>query len=110
MLGRISGAAPGLSSIDRSSQQSVREKAAEFEGMLLTQVLQKLSDCYRSPDGESTDSAGESFLNLANSALGGGLARSGGIGLGELLARSLTQGSQSLKSPTGSADVNDRPI
>jgi len=96
--------------VDSSSDRTLRRKTAEFEGMLLAQVLQKLSDCYRSPDGEISDSAGESFLSLANSALGGGLAHSGGIGLGDLLATSLIRNNQVLKTIAPSADVNGEPI
>jgi Rod binding domain-containing protein len=66
----------------------LREKAAEFEGMLIAQVLQKLDECYRL-DSEEADSANQGFTSLATSALGGGLARSGGLGLGEMLVQSL---------------------
>lgn len=71
-----------------NSRASLREKAAEFEGMLIAQVLQKLEECYRL-DSEESDSANQGFTSLATSALGGGLARSGGLGLGEMLVQSL---------------------
>ena len=71
-----------------NNRTSLREKAAEFEGMLIAQVLQKLDECYRL-DSEEADSANQGFTSLATSALGGGLARSGGLGLGEMLVQSL---------------------
>lgn len=71
-----------------NNRASLREKAAEFEGMLIAQVLQKLDECYRL-DSEEADSANQGFTSLATSAVGGGLARSGGLGLGEILVQSL---------------------
>ncbi len=69
----------------------LRQKAAEFEGILLAQVLQKLNDSYRLPGGEETDSTASSFQELATSALGGGLAQSGGLGIAEMMTRSLSR-------------------
>jgi Rod binding domain-containing protein len=71
---------------------ALREKATEFEGILLAEMLQKMSACCGAPGSENSDSTGESFQSLATSALGGGLARSGGIGIGDLLVRSLSPG------------------
>lgn len=78
------------SSSDRGSQPALREKAAEFEGILISEILQKLSECYRVPGEEDSDGAGENFRSMATSALGGGLARSGGLGVGEMLVRQLS--------------------
>lgn len=81
------------------SVKALREKASEFEGILLSEILQKLSDCYKVPGAEDTDSTGESFQSFATSALGGGLARSGGLGIGEMLVRSLSHVEPGKSSP-----------
>lgn len=80
---------------------SLRRHVAEFEGMLLSQILEKLRDTYRMPGAEETDSAGESFQSLANSAMGNGLAANGGLGLTDLLVQSLT------RRPETAAPVKD---
>jgi Rod binding domain-containing protein len=82
-----SAPSPGAS----QSSTALREKAAEFEGILLAEILQKLSECYRIPDAEDSDPTSESFQSFAASALGGGLARSGGVGIGDMLVRSLSR-------------------
>jgi Rod binding domain-containing protein len=70
---------------------SLRRHIAEFEGMLLSQVMEKLKDAYHMPGAEETDSTGESFQSLANSALGNSLASRGGLlGLTNLLIQSFT--------------------
>ena len=79
--------------------KALREKASEFEGILLSEILQKLSDCYKVPGAEDADSTGESFQSFATSALGGGLARSGGLGIGGMLVRSLTHVEPGKSSP-----------
>ncbi len=77
--------------------KALREKAAEFEGILLSELLQKMSDCCKVSGGDDPDSAGESFQSLATSALGTGLARTGGVGIGRMLIRSL--GKQDMGNP-----------
>ena len=69
--------------------KALREKVAEFEGILISEILQKMSDCCKVSGGDDPDSAGENFQSLATSALGTGLARTGGLGIGRMLFRSL---------------------
>lgn len=68
---------------------ALRKCAAEFEGILLAQILEKLRDCYRFPGGNESDPAGDSLQSIANTALANGLGKSGGIGITEVLMRSL---------------------
>ena len=68
----------------QDSNASLRKHVAEFEGLLLSQILQKLKDAYHLPGEEERDSAGESFQSLANSALGNNLAARGGPGVTKL--------------------------
>jgi len=76
------------------SDRSLRAKASEFEGMLIAQMLQKLDECYKLGNSDDDDSTSEGFQSLAASAVGGGLARSGGLGIGEMIVRSLTGGAK----------------
>ena len=81
----------------------LRKHVAEFEGMFLSQILEKLKDSYHMPGEEETDSAGESFQSLANSSLGNSLAQKDGMGITNLLVQSLT--GYHVKTGAGSADV-----
>ena len=86
----MSANAPSRSAHHDAPEHRLRQKAAEFEGILLAQILQKLSDSYRLPGGEETDGTASNFQELATSALGGGLAQSGGLGIAEMMTRSLS--------------------
>jgi Rod binding domain-containing protein len=79
-----------------TNERALRDKASEFEGMLIAQILQKLDECYKLGNSDDGDSAGQSFLSLATSAVGGGLARSGGVGIAGMIVQSLRR-----------ADLND---
>ena len=60
------------------------------------------------PGEEESDSAGESFQSLANSALGNSLAARDGMGIANLLVQSLTgnaKGAAGVKPGTPAADV-----
>lgn len=71
-----------------AAQEKIRESAAEFEGILLAQIMEKLRDCYRLDD-EQQDPAGQSMQSIATTALANGLGRHGGLGLGQMMVRSL---------------------
>lgn len=67
----------------------LKAQAAELEGLFLAQVLEKFRESCRWPGEEPSDNALESFGALATSAVAEGVARTGGLGLGALLLRSL---------------------
>jgi Rod binding domain-containing protein len=73
-----------------SQDSQLRKRVGEFEGMLLAQILEKLKDSYRVPGDDDSDSTGESFQSLANSALGNSLAAKDSMGISKLLLQSLT--------------------
>lgn len=68
----------------------LKKRVSEFEGMLLSQILEKLNDAFRIPGGDDSDSTAESFQSLANNALGNNLAARDGMGISKLLIESLT--------------------
>lgn len=99
---------PAVESPTQDANASLRKHVAEFEGLLLSQILEKLKDAYHMPGGEEMDSAGESFQSLANTALGNNLAAHGGLGMTNLLVQSLTGGTEvtgSVKPAASLADV-----
>lgn len=103
------GSIPAVQSASDDPHAALRKHVAEFEGLLLSQILEKLKDAYQLPGEEESDSAGESFQSLANSALGNNLAARGGLGMMNLLIQSLTvnDGVKGAVKPTPhSADVN----
>ncbi len=79
-------------------QAQLRKQVAEFEGLLLSNILEKLRDAYHIPGEEQSDSAGESFQSFADSALGKCLAARGGLGVTEMLVQSLTR-NQTIQRP-----------
>ena len=77
---------------ETSGGRALRDKAYEFEGMLIAQILQKLDECYKLGNSDDDDSTSQSFQSLATSAVGGGLARSGGVGIADMIVQSLRKG------------------
>ena len=95
--------------VAKDPNASLRKHVAEFEGLLLSQILQKLKDAYHLPGEEESDSAGENFQSLANSALGHNLAAHGCLGMTNLLIQSLSESAavaDTVKPRAPSADVN----
>lgn len=101
-----------ISAVQSASQDpnaALRKHVDEFEGLLLSQILEKLKAAYHLPGEEESDSAGESFQSLANSALGNNLAARGGLGMTNLLIQSLTGNAAAtgvVKPMPQPADVN----
>ncbi len=84
-----------------SRQDHLMSKAREFEGILLSQLMEKLKEAYRVPGSElDQNPADESMGALATSALGGGLAKSGGVGIARMIVQSL------MKSAPSAENVN----
>ena len=70
----------------RDSPAKVRDAAQQFEALLISQMLSSV----RANGGlEKTDAAGDSALGYAEQQLGMSLARSGGLGLADLIAKGL---------------------
>lgn len=67
----------------------LNKHAAEFESLLMTQLLEKLERAYKIPGAEEEDSAGETVHGLGLQSLGRALANRGGVGIGKLIASSL---------------------
>jgi Rod binding domain-containing protein len=77
----------------------------QFEAVLLNTVLGSLEHTFsRLPGGKEEDHASEGYGSMAMQALTSGLARSGGIGLGKIIAAAL------LKNSHGSNQTEREPV
>jgi Rod binding domain-containing protein len=75
-----------------------REKAlqagTQFEAVLLNSLMGSLEHSFSHlPGGKKEDQASESYGGMAMQALTSGLARSGGIGVGKIIAAALLKNS-----------------
>jgi hypothetical protein len=76
-----------------ASADAVRPRAlkaaAEFEAVLLNTVFGELEHSFSQLPGSKVEHATEAYSGLGMQALTSGLARSGGIGLSEMITRAL---------------------
>jgi Rod binding domain-containing protein len=86
----ISAATLGPATPEALRQKAVRA-GAEFEAVLLNQVLGELERSFAQLPGSKLEHATEAYSGLGMQALTSGLARTGGIGLSGMLTRSLLQ-------------------
>src|SRR5258708_9647721 len=71
------------------------EAGAQFEAVLLNTVLGPLEHSFSHlPGGKKEDQASEGYSGMAMQALTSGLARSGGIGVGKMIAEELLKHAQ----------------
>ena len=66
----------------------------EFEAILLNNLLGGLERAFTNLPGKKEDHSTEAYSGLAMQALASGLAESGGIGVGRLIAKALDKRSQ----------------
>jgi flagellar protein FlgJ len=84
----------------------LRKAAGEFEALFLSQLLATMqSTVHRTEQGKSM--GGEIMLDVASERLADDLAKQGGIGLGDMLYRSMQR---HIPSSLDSVKAADRPI
>src|SRR6266481_101988 len=69
----------------------IKQAGAQFEAVLLNSVFGSLEQTFSRLPGTHQDTTSKSYDSLAMQALTSGLAQSGGIGLGRLIAEKLMQ-------------------
>lgn len=84
----IRAATLGTASLDAMPPKAVRA-GAEFEAVLLNQVLGELERSFAQLPGSKLEQATEAYSGLGMQALTSGMARTGGIGLSRMITRSL---------------------
>ena len=95
---------PLNATVNASSPERGRALQAgmQFEGVLLNTVLGSLEHSFSHlPGGKEEDHASEGYGSMAMQALTSGLARSGGIGLGKLIAQALLKNSHGSNQAEG---------
>ena len=94
LVGRSLGGSPAKVVPGESADKSqIRELAAQFESMLLSQMLKDLkSSTFDGDDKESTSGFQAGPLgDVINSELGLALSRAGGVGLGQSLMNAMAR-------------------
>ena len=76
----------------QSQQAKLKKAGAEFEAILLNNVLGGLELAYTRLPGAKQDHSTEAYSGFAMEALASGLAQNGGVGIGRLLAKALIAG------------------
>lgn len=70
--------------------QKITKASQEFEGLLLGALWKSMGDGMKSSlGGGEEDSGGSSFIDMGLQAVSAGMAKSGGIGIGHMLLKSL---------------------
>jgi len=77
----------------------IRHAAQEFEGVLLNTLLSSLEKTFATLPGTKLETGADQFQSLGAQALASGLAARGGIGIADLIARSLEAQSKTAHKP-----------
>lgn len=83
----FSTAASVVNSPAAAKHQKLVKSAQDFEGMLMGSLWQSMGEDMKESLGD--DSAGESFLDMGLQAVGNAMAKTGGIGIGRMILKSL---------------------
>ena len=97
---------PGPLDPKAAQLHSLRKAASEFEALFLSHLLKTMqATIHKAEPAKSL--GGEIMLDVASEKLADGLAKKGGIGLGDMIFESMKR---RLVADTGGAVANDRPI
>ena len=87
----VSAITSALASDARTSRHTPREVALQFEALLTSQMFNAMQQTVEKSGLLDGGSAEETYRELLNQALGDALARRGGLGLAEQIARRIEQ-------------------
>jgi Rod binding domain-containing protein len=79
----------GTSATPQSPNPKILHAAREFEALLLANVLGPLERSFSAISGDAGASGSEAYQSLGMQALAGALANRGGIGIADMVSRSL---------------------
>jgi len=71
-------------------EQKLQKAAAEFEAQLLSSLWKSMKNSFAA-DEDSADPASQSLQDWGIDALAGAVSRAGGMGIGRLIVKDLTQ-------------------
>lgn len=104
--------APGSGAADSATIRRALHAAHEFEAILLNTLLKPLEHGFAALPGKEPADGSDNYQDLSVQALASGLAARGGLGIADMIARSLLRG-QSDATPSGETKVSspsdDRP-
>jgi Rod binding domain-containing protein len=88
---RVESIASNVISDTNSKVAKLKQHATEFEGILLTEMLGKLQHTFASTEGgQDGDAASDTISSLGTQALAQALAQRNALGIGAMIARSLS--------------------
>src|SRR6059036_1822854 len=85
-VAHATASAPGATDAERAR---VKDLAQQFESMLISQMLREMRRGMLSDDEQEQGLGAGTFIDQMDSQLGLALSRSGGLGLSEMLRRSI---------------------
>ena len=71
-------------------EQKLHKAAAEFESLLLSSLWKSMKHSFNAED-DSDDPASQSLADWGIDAMSGAVSRAGGMGIGKLIIKDLTQ-------------------
>jgi len=83
---------PGAPRAAENTRQGLREAASEFESLFINQMLKSMRDTITKSDLFHGGNAEEIYTSMLDTELSKNMARSGGIGLADMLLRQLSNG------------------
>lgn len=83
------GVASAENAPETPAHKKLRKAAEEFEGILISQLLGEFKVGLSSLSGDSPLAGSDTLNSLAIQTLSGALARSGGLGIGQMLVHQL---------------------
>jgi len=84
----VQGSLPGGTTVAADHSKAMKAEM-EFEGILLNNLLGGLERAFTTLPGKDEDHSTQAYSGFAMQALASGLAESGGIGIGRLIAKAL---------------------
>jgi Rod binding domain-containing protein len=69
--------------------KKLRQAAAEFEGMLLSNLWKSMKSTFAESDEDTDDPAHETLSDMGIQAMTGAVGKAGGLGLGKLIIKHL---------------------
>jgi Rod binding domain-containing protein len=82
------GAAAGPAA-ESPAGKKLRQAAAEFEGMLLSNLWKSMKSTFAESDEDTDDPAHETLSDMGIQAMTGAVGKAGGLGLGKLIIKHL---------------------
>ena len=81
--------AAAVAAAESPAGKKLRQAAAEFEGMLLSNLWKSMKSTFAESDEDTDDPAHETLSDMGIQAMTGAVGKAGGLGLGKLIIKHL---------------------